>query len=135
MDKQLFVDRILETENLTDELEDAEANWLINWGISQLDSLLVAVSDEEQAGEKVNALMATMRKLNRFAGRRQDKDIDDLAAELAGISGLFANTFDLDQEPTEEACQLAARQISWMESNLQVLNFLTRWGFRPASRM
>jgi hypothetical protein len=43
MDKTIFKDRILETKNLTDELEDADADWLLNWGINVLDQVLIDV--------------------------------------------------------------------------------------------
>ena len=135
MDKQIFIDRILETENLTDQLEDADANWLLNWGISRLDQLVSNLEDEEQAGEKVNSLMAVMRKINRIAGWRQEKDVEELAVDLSGLSGQFINAFDMEQEPSEEACRSAAKQLLSFETNQQVLPFLTRWGFRPVSRM
>jgi len=34
MDRQTAIDRITETENLTDGLEDDDANWLLDWEIA-----------------------------------------------------------------------------------------------------
>ena len=53
MEKECFIERILETENLTDELEDADARWLLDWGIQNLDEVLSSTQDEETAGNKV----------------------------------------------------------------------------------
>ncbi len=41
MDRQILIDRLLESENLTDNLEDEDANVLIKWGIAQLDHLIL----------------------------------------------------------------------------------------------
>lgn len=82
MDKQRAVDRILETENLTDNLEDDEANWLINWGVGQVDSLLAGAKDDDEAGEKISQLMDVMRHLNRLIPRRDQAASEDVQAFL-----------------------------------------------------
>jgi hypothetical protein len=91
MDKARFKERILETENLTDELEDIEANWLLNWGISHLDDVLGA--DPIAAGDRVNALMAVMRKINRIAGNYASKDPQDLVEDLSSLNDLYLAAF------------------------------------------
>ena len=68
IDQQPFVDRMLESENLTDELEDEDADWLLNWGIGQIGEAIKAAADMDAASEKVNALMQFMRLLNRLGG-------------------------------------------------------------------
>ena len=68
MERQTFVDRLLESENLTDQLEDEDANLLLDWGIAKIDGLIEGVADHEAAGEKVNGLMHVMRGLNTLAG-------------------------------------------------------------------
>jgi hypothetical protein len=135
MDRRLFVDRILESENLTDELEDSDAKWLLTWGIDRLDQMLSGISDEETANEKVTALMAVMRKINRIVGWRQQKEPEDLASDLETLGSLFANAFDQDQESSEQACLSAAKQTINLTTNQEALAFLTRWGLRPMARM
>ena len=93
MEKKRFVDRILETENLTDELEDAEAKWLLDWGIARLDAVLEGITDPDAAGEQVNALMAVMRKINRIVGNYSSKDPKELAEDLAALKDLHAQAF------------------------------------------
>lgn len=90
MEKERFIERILETENLTDELEDADANWLLDWGIQNLDEVLSSTEDEETAGNKVNALMAVMRKINHIAGSYASKDRGELANDLAELNELYS---------------------------------------------
>jgi nucleoid-associated protein YgaU len=121
MDKQPFIDRMLETENLTDNLEDDAANALIKWGIGQLDTLLEGITAEEAAGEKVSLLMKVMRGVNRIVGNQptpapervaelaalyaqafgrapaaETADANAIAAEAAGMAGREAVTFLLD---------------------------------------
>jgi len=82
MDRQIAIDRITETENLTDGLEDDDANWLLNWGIAHVDGLVTGIKDEDAAGEKLNQLMAVMRTLNQIASDRAAKPAGALAADV-----------------------------------------------------
>jgi hypothetical protein len=82
MDRQTAIDRITETENLTDGLEDDDANWLLDWGIAHVDGLVTGIKDEDAAGKKLNQLMAVMRSLNQIAADRAAKPSDALAADI-----------------------------------------------------
>ncbi len=120
MNKERFKERILETENLTDELEDDDANWLIDWGIARLDTVLQGAADEETAGNRVNALMAVMRKINRIAGSYARQSPQDLAGELAALRDLFAAVSGSQDvaagaraEATTKALTGAAKKKSW----------------------
>jgi hypothetical protein len=53
MDRQAAIDRITETENLTDGLEDDDANWLLDWGAAQVDGLVTGIKDADAEGESV----------------------------------------------------------------------------------
>jgi hypothetical protein len=101
MDKKLFIERMLESENLTDELEDRDANWLLDWGIGNLDALLSGINDPESAGLKVNHLMALMRKINRIAGGYAKKSTEDLAEELKALQELCIEAFGGIDRPME----------------------------------
>ncbi len=135
MDKNILKDRLLESENLTDELEDEDANWLINWGVKMLDLVLIDVTDQETAGENVNALMAVMRKINRICGNRRTKSAQDLALDLETLANLFSTAFNYDALPNPKECTLAAARLVNIETTAQALDFLTRWGRRPVFRM
>jgi hypothetical protein len=109
MDKQAAIDRILETENLTDGLEDEDANWLLNWGINYLPALIGELEDEEAAGVKVNELMAVMRKINQITADRADAAAEDLAEAILGFAEAYAQAFGSTQPLTaQDAVGLAA---------------------------
>ena len=126
MDTQRFIERMLETENLTDELEDAEAQRLLDWGIARLEPLLQGIEDVETAGDKVNALMALMRKLNRLAGSASGGDPQGLAGELARLDEL-ARALYPDAAPLDPlACEQAALKLSTLEPG-PALDYLLAW--------
>jgi hypothetical protein len=135
MDKQLFIDRILETENLTDELEDADANWLLAWGTGQLDAVLGGVEDETAAGDRVNALMAVMRVINRIAGKYGDLPEDRLMEKLTELNGLYNQVFhpagDLAFEPQNNGLQIAAAHLPELEPG-GVVRYLANGDFQSA---
>src|SRR5690349_24926526 len=85
MDEQREIERITETENLTDGLEDHDANWLLNWGIGHVRDLIQGVKDDDAAGDKVHALMAVMRKLNQIEADRAAKPRNALADDTRAL--------------------------------------------------
>jgi hypothetical protein len=93
MDKKCYIERMLEAENLTDELKDLDAKWLLEWGISQLDDLLKDAPDEDTASNKVTALMGIMRKINRLVGTRNSINPEKLGIELTELDTLFEQAF------------------------------------------
>jgi len=129
MDKSQFVERMLGAENLTDELEDLQADWLLKWGIARLDQalLLAAENDPEAAGNQTNALMAVLRKINRMAGGRQGADPESLANEFAALNALFNSAFGGDRQSSPEECRQAAEHLAAMDAQPAV-EFLTGWG-------
>ena len=134
MEKRRFVERILETENLTDQLEDAEANLLLEWGTAQLDGILQGIEDEEAAGARVNALMAVMRKINRILGSREDTAAEDLEADLLALSGLLTSAFGITDSGKVNALDKveinrAVAQLPGLPAR-QALEFLMGWGSR-----
>jgi len=112
MDKKPFVERMLEVENLTDELEDREAKRLLHWGIGKLDGVLQNASDADDAGARVNRLMAVMRKINRIAGGCAAKNADDLAGDLQALETLCGEAFDSPAAFTEADGAKKAEKIA-----------------------
>ena len=127
MDKQLYKDRILESENLTDELQDADARWLLDWGVGQLEPLLQTVSGEDEADEKVTALMGALRKINRMLGARNGKSMEELADDCMALASLYAQAFSFESNRTQEQCAAAAAHLR-QGTTRQALEFLTGWG-------
>ena len=110
MDEQVYIDRILEAENLTDNLEDEPANVLLQWGTSRARSAIQGLDDEEQAGQRVNALMAVMRQINRVVGNATSAPIDDTIADLEKLVELYAparhTTGDASPAPAADPANL-----------------------------
>ena len=88
MDEQSLIDRILENENLTDNLEDEDANLLLDWGTDHARRMIQDVADEDLAGAKINAVMAVMRKVNRIVGERASLPSQDLVTQIDALGQL-----------------------------------------------
>jgi hypothetical protein len=123
MDKQHFMDLLTETENLTDELQDSDARWLMNWGIYQLEDILHGVEEDETASRRVNALMSVMRKINTMAGSYTHQSLPERVEDFADLYDRYVQAF----VPTGSQIadfQSAAEHIENL-SVRQVLEFLT----------
>ncbi len=108
MDKQTAIDRLLETENLTDGLEDDDAGWLLDWGIRSVADLAPKPGGEIP-GTKVNELMALMREISRILAGRESAASGDLARAITGLAGAYARAFGRARRLSpDEAAGLAA---------------------------
>jgi hypothetical protein len=121
IDQQPFVDRMLESENLTDELEDEDADWLLNWGIGQIGEAIKAAADMDAASEKVNALMQFMRLLNRLGGN--PTSASSVIPELLEI---HSAVFGASPSPGEMERRRAVETLSTMTSR-QAMEFIVHW--------
>ena len=124
MDEKIFVERILENENLTSSLVDEDANWLLKWGTGQVKGLVQGIGDVDVAGEKVNALMAVMRKMNRLVGEGDWPPVDELIPELETLAELSAQAFGMPRAMSTADWEAVANQLVQMTPP-QALQFLT----------
>jgi hypothetical protein len=122
VDRQVFIDRILETENLTDNLEDKDANTLLNWGITQVDVLMEDALDPESAGERVSDLMHVMRGLNALAGNPARVTMEAIADILNRYSTMIGRTLQADEDERRSM----AERVSQMQPGAAV-RFLIEW--------
>lgn len=122
MDRQVLIDRLLESENLTDNLEDDDANALIKWGISQISPLIKGITDEDAAGEKVNHLMGLMRQVNSIAGNLSTVSEDKIQKLLEQ----FTQTFDKDHHVSDEERKAVAEKLSQMQTG-EAVKYLLDW--------
>lgn len=133
VDKKLLIGRMLESENLTDELQDADAQWLLDWGINRLDQVLQGVLREDEANERVTALMGVLRKINRMVGARSSKDPEALAADCMALAALFAQAFDFEPHINQDQYAAAATQLPQGTTH-QALEFLSGWGLQAGGK-
>jgi hypothetical protein len=122
MDHQLFIDRLLETENLTDNLEDDDANLLLDWGVAQITGLIKDITDHEAAGEKINGLMHVMRALNSVAGNPAGASHETITDLLSRYRQSFGETIQI----TDDEYRSIAERVSNMQPG-EAINFLTKW--------
>jgi hypothetical protein len=95
---QLAIDRITETENLTDNLDDDTADWLIKWGIEQAHKIIGKSQDKEVADVTINRIMAVMRKLNKIAGNIQSVSPDELRVFAESHASAFGTTVNFSDD-------------------------------------
>ncbi len=124
MNEEMAIERITETENLTDGLEDPDANWLLNWGIGYVRDLIGGIEDDERAGAKINALMAVMRKLNQITADRTVKPANALASDIQTLATLYKKAFGKAAKTGAADCTEAATAIR-DKSPRETLQYLT----------
>jgi hypothetical protein len=128
IDPQVQVDRLLEAENLSDNLADEDAEWLLNWGVAQVRGMANQMTDSDELSKKAGALMKFMRGLNRIAGSLPDAD----PAAVSRLAGPYSAAFGAARNATEVEIAEAAARISSMPPR-QVLEFLIEW-LEPIAR-
>jgi len=122
MDRQIYIDLMLENENLTSNLTDELANILLNWGVAQVDVLLDGVVDQDQADMRFSGLVRFMRSINRLISRLPEIIDEDLSTLLERYRIAFGESHEAD----EIECSNIAQMISVMDP-LDVINFLLTW--------
>jgi len=79
--KRLAIEMILESEGLTDYLQDDEAETLLDWGLAQAEAYALAtqkIADKEEARLAIDQGVTVVRRAMRF--------INDLVAERMELS-------------------------------------------------
>jgi hypothetical protein len=79
--RRLAIEMILESEGLTDDLQDDEAEILLDWGLAQAEAYALAsqvIANEEEARLAIDHGVTTVRPAMRF--------INDLVAERMDLS-------------------------------------------------
>ncbi len=112
MDEAQAKERMLEVENLTDALEDDDANWLLDWGTSHVGPLIKGISDDDQAGEKVNQLMGVMRSVNHITGDRNAAPPDELAGDVRDLVEKYNAAFSTKVNLSDEQIKALVGRIA-----------------------
>jgi hypothetical protein len=102
-DLQTLTDRMLESENLTDNLQDQEAQWLLDWGITELRRLASEAENEQELSDRAGALMKFIRGLNRLVGGLPDADPAELARLLESHFAAYGTSRAAEQAAIDEA--------------------------------
>jgi hypothetical protein len=91
-----LAEQILNDESLTEELDDDDANTLIDWGLAQVEAIAqrpapvsfavdadAAEPEPEDQAKKVRKLM---KRVSRLVARRANLSFDELQARLAQLT-------------------------------------------------
>lgn len=125
-DPQAYIDRMLENENLTGDLKDEAAGWLLDWGAARLKEMAAETPDPETLSQKAAALMKFMHGLNRLAGHPPRAD----AAALPPLAESYAAAFGTSRAANQAECTEAAARVSEMAPR-EALEFLINWVAAP----
>jgi hypothetical protein len=105
-------ERLLETENLTDMLEDDDANWLLEWGTGRVGAMIAGIADDDEAGDCVNQLMKVMRSLNQISGDLSAVSPSDLDDEVRTFVDRYNSAFGTSAAPSDDEITALAKQIA-----------------------
>ena len=124
-DPQKFIDRMLEAENLTDYLEDEDADYLIDWGVTQLREKLGQIEDDSIAGEFANNLMGFIRKLNQIAGNLENV----LPANVFQLADRHQKAFGGPERDLIQSDYLKPASDLVVMTPRQAIDYLLKWPF------
>jgi hypothetical protein len=122
MDRQAYIDRLLEAENLTDQLDDNAAKVLMDWAVSQVDELTSGLKNKPLADEKVTALLAFLRAVNAYVGGLPDSTSEGLKAVLDHYSAVFGRL-----RPVGEGDRSALTRALGVMPDNQAVSYLLNW--------
>jgi hypothetical protein len=93
--KRLAIEMILESEGLTDALQDDEAEILLDWGLAQAEAYALVtqeIADEEEARLAIDQGVTTVRRAIRFINDLVDERMDmsdgEMVEELLHLASL-----------------------------------------------
>lgn len=87
---QRALDSMLSNEALTGDLNDREAQALLQWGKHQLERLDAQAAPEPQFDEQVQTLARVMQYVNSFVGYRQVATADEQHSDLQKLTEFAA---------------------------------------------
>jgi len=101
MNLDIAKERLLEIENLTDQLTDDDANWLINWSIGKM----VLALEESSSAEQADRVIGMARTLNQSA-------TNPSADSVAHFLQQYQETFNTPVPASDSASVHAPRWVN-----------------------
>lgn len=124
--------QITEDMSLTEDMEDAEAMILLDWGarIARRLTLLTVEMTDDQAREALDDhvvnLRRTMRRVNSLIGSKRDAlSVDEVATKVSPIFDTAAEVPVLQPDRPEDISQFAA-QLSFLSAGSTLRAILAR---------
>jgi hypothetical protein len=92
--KQLVAEMVLDSEGLTDDLEDTAAKRLLDWGLAQAEQMATQATDQD-LDRSVSGIRRLIKRVNNLVADRAALTDDELAAELSELVALAGETIGL----------------------------------------
>lgn len=92
--EQLVADMILDSEGLTDDLEDAAAKRLLAWGLAQAKQLAAEATDDDP-DRTVSNLRRVIKRINNLVADREILSDAEFAAEVGELVALTGEKIGL----------------------------------------
>jgi len=107
--RRLAIEMILESEGLTDDLQDDEAEILLDWGLTQAEACALTtqeIADEEKArlalDQGVTVVRRAMRLINDLVAERMDLSDGEMVEELLHLVPLVRDLPNVQVIASEE---------------------------------
>jgi hypothetical protein len=100
--KQLAAEMVLDSESLTDDLEDAAAKRLLDWGLAQAEHMATQATDQD-LDRSVSGIRRLIKRVNNLVADRAVLTDDELAAELSDLATLAGQTIGLQIQAIGQA--------------------------------
>ncbi len=132
---QQAAEQLLGDESLTDEMQDAEAQKLLDWGVEfsrRLSEHTLDMDDaraEEYLSEALPNLRRVIRRINKLIGATSQADSEALISGLSAIFEAAARVPELTSTPPVDPATLASDLAKLPPADVlaQVLSLLD-WG-------
>ena len=132
--EQLAIERLLEDERLTADLNDAAATILLDWGVRETKEIVAdttALSNEEAEAAmypRLRGLRTIMRYANNWFGKRGTADMDKNLQFVKKVVIKTAVIHPLTFTPADEAEQLLfAQETNTRNDQTQLINVFCAW--------
>jgi hypothetical protein len=100
--KQLAAEMVLDSESLTDDLEDIAAKRLLDWGLAQAEHMATQATDQD-LDRSVSGIRRLIKRVNNLVADRAVLTDDELAAELNDLATLAGQTIGLQIQAIGQA--------------------------------
>lgn len=112
-EKRLAAQVILDSEGLTDDLEDVAAKRLLDWGVAHAERLAVEAADDDPE-RSVGSLRRLIKRVNNLVADRATLSDDEFAAELDDLAAMATELLGLHVQSQTAARSLLA-ELSWLD--------------------
>ncbi len=112
MRAEMFVNRVLDDESLTDGLNDPEARLLVEWLVERVEGIADKAESEPAAWKQVQALCKRVRAIRRFVSLWYHTGDRGAALQLAGAERFH---WPLPEAQCDEPCEFLQRALACEE--------------------